>query len=91
MRFATTHCLFQVKYRLRRSTGQTRDALTDEILHALCDVSLFEERCPVTLGSDQLVKLFNLVAEFDRERVRLQLTGVTNSLHLCIPEETACP
>ena len=36
---------------------------------------------PFALGGDQLVELFDLVAELDRQRIRLQLAGIFDCLH----------
>ena len=63
VRLAATHRLLQVENSLRGSAGETGDALADEVLHTLSDVRLLEERCAVTFCGNQLIELFNLVAE----------------------------
>ena len=69
MGLAAAHGLLEVKDGLRRGSRQARDALADEVLHALRDVRLLEERGAVAFGGDQLVELLDLVAELDRKRV----------------------
>ena len=44
-----------------------------------------KKAAPSTLGGDQLIELLDLVAELDRQRIRLELTGVANSLHSELP------
>ena len=68
--------------RLGRSARQPGDALADEVLHALGDVGLLEERRAVALGGDQLVELLDLVAELDRQRIGLKLAGVADGFHV---------
>ena len=82
VRLAAAHRLLEVKDRLRRSTGQPSDALGDQVLHALGDVRLLEERRAIAFGRDQLVELLDLVAELDRQRVWLKLAGVADGLHV---------
>jgi hypothetical protein len=67
-----------VEDRLGRASGKTRDPLIDEVLHTLGDLRLGEEGRPVPFDLDQLVELLDLVAELDRERVRLELAGVAD-------------
>ena len=81
VRLAAAHGLLQVEHGLRRRPGKTGDSFADQILHALGDVRLLEKRRPITLGSDQLVELLDLVAELDRQRVRLKLAGVADGFH----------
>ena len=69
MRFAAAHGLFQVKNGLRGHPCEPGDALGDEVLHALGDFGLLEKLCPLALGVDQLVKLFDLVAELDGQGI----------------------
>ena len=66
-------------------SDQPGNALADKIMHSLSDVRLFEERRSITFGGDQLVELFDLVAELDREGVGLELTSVANSFHAHFP------
>src|SRR5688572_14050771 len=79
--FAAAHGLLEMENRLRRSTGQTRDALADQVLHALGDVRLLEERRAISLGRNQLIKLLDLIAELDGECIRLKLACVAYCLH----------
>ena len=53
----------------------------DQVLHALGDVGLLEEGRAISLRGDQLVELLDLVAELDRQRIRLQLAGISDCLH----------
>ena len=78
---ATPHRLFQVENRLSGDPCEARDALADEILHALGNVRLFEELGAVTLSVDQLIELFDLVAELDGKRVGLEDAGVADCFH----------
>ena len=66
MRLAAAHRLFEVKDRLRRSPSQASDTLGDQVLHALRDVGLLEERRTIAFCRDQFVELFDLVSELDR-------------------------
>ena len=82
---AAAHRLLEVEDGLRRSAREPRDALGDEVLHALRDVRLLEEGRAVALGGDQLVELLDLVAELDRQRIGLELAGIANGFHSCFP------
>ena len=62
---AAAHRLLEVEDGLGRDASEPGDALADEVLHALGDVGLLEERRAVAFGSDQLVELLDLVAELD--------------------------
>jgi hypothetical protein len=62
-------------------TAKPGYALAEEILHALGDVGLLEELAAIAFRRDQLVKLLDLVAELDAERIGLQLAGISNGLH----------
>src|SRR5216684_5504595 len=79
--FAATHGLLEVEHGLRRSAGETRDALADQVLHALGDVSFLEESGSIALGCDQLIELLDLVAELDGQRIGLKLTRVADGFH----------
>ena len=79
---AAAHGLLEVKDGLRRNAGEPGHALADEVLHALGDVGLLEELRAVAFRSDQFVKLLDLVAELDRERIGLKLAGVADGLHV---------
>jgi hypothetical protein len=52
-------------------------------------VRLFEERLPVALGGDEFVKLFNLIAQLDGERIRLERAGVSDGLHIWLTSPLA--
>jgi hypothetical protein len=80
--FAAAHRLLEVKDGLRGATGEARDALADQALHTFGDVRARKECFPILFVGDQFVQLLDLVAELDRERVVLELTGVTNGFHL---------
>ena len=82
VRLAAAHRLLEVKDGLRRSSRQPGDALADQVLHALRDVRLLEERRAIALGGDQLVELLDLVAELDRQGIRLKLAGVADGFHM---------
>ena len=85
---AAAHRLLEVEDRLGRGSGQPGDALADQVLHALRDVRLLEEGSAVAFGGDQLVELLDLIAELDRERVRLKLAGVADGFHACFPSRS---
>ena len=68
---ATAHRLLEMENRLRGSAGQPGGALADEIEHAMGYECLGKERLTIALGDYQLVKLLDLIAQFDVERVRL--------------------
>jgi hypothetical protein len=87
MGLAAAHGLLQVEYGLGRCPGEAGDALANEVLHALCDLSLFEKLGPVALFGDQLVELFDLIAELDRKRIGLQLASISDGFHVCSPAE----
>ncbi len=76
------HRLLQVKDGLRRDAGETSSSLADEVLHSLSDVSLFKKLCAVSFRIDQLIELFNLIAQLDREGVQLKFTSIANRFHL---------
>jgi hypothetical protein len=82
--FYAAHGLFEMENSLGRSTGQTGKPLTDEVLHTLSDVGFLEKGITIPLGGYQLVKLFNLIAELNRQCIRLQLTSIFDSFHRVI-------
>jgi hypothetical protein len=57
-------------------------------LHALGDVDLLKELDAVVFCSDQFVKLFDLVAELNGERIGLKLAGITDGLPGCASEQS---
>src|SRR4029434_10601072 len=79
---AAAHGLLEVKDALGRNAGESGHALANEVLHALGDVSLLEELGAVAFRSDQFVKLLDLVAELDGERIGMKLAGITDGLHM---------
>ena len=82
VRLAAAHGLLEVKDALGRSASEPGQALADEVLHALGDVGFLEELGAVAFRSDQCIKLLDLVAELDGQRIGLQLTGITDGLHM---------
>ena len=82
MGFAAAHGLLEVEDGLGRDAGQTGDALGNEVLHALSDGGPAKKRGAVAFSVDKLVKLFNLVAEFDGQRVGLEVAGVADGFHV---------
>jgi hypothetical protein len=76
-----SHGLLEVENGLRRRSGQTCDTLADQVLHSLGDVRLLEEDGAFSLCRDQLIKLLDLVAELDGQRIRLKLAGVADGFH----------
>lgn len=76
VRFASAHRLLQMKHCLRRSTRQSRVALCNQVLHALSDEGLLKELRPIALSRDQLIQLFDLVAQLDRQRDMLRTGAV---------------
>ena len=66
---------------LCRDARESGDALGDKVLHTLRDESLLKERNPVTLGVNKLVELLDLVTEFDRQCIGLELAGVADGFH----------
>ena len=81
MGLAATHGLLEVKDALSRNASKPGHALADEVLHALSDVGLLEELGAVAFRSDQFIKLLDLVAELDGQRIGLRLAGITDGLH----------
>ena len=71
MGLAATHGLLEVKDALGRNASKPGHALADEVLHALGDEGLLEELGAVAFRGDELIKLLDLVAELDRERIGL--------------------
>ena len=61
----TAHGLLEMEYRLCRSAGQTRDALADQVLHALGDVRLLEEGGAISLSRNQVIELLDLITKLD--------------------------
>ena len=85
VRLAAAHGLLEVKDALGRNASESGHALADEVLHALGDVGLLEELGAVAFRSDQFVKLLDLVAELDGQRIGLKLAGITDGLHMVMP------
>ena len=56
---------------LRRGSCQPGDAFADQVLHALGDVGFFEKGRAISFGVNQLIELFDLVAELNVQRIRL--------------------
>ena len=79
---AAAHRLLEVEDRLGRGSGQPGNAFADQVLHALRDVRLLEEGRAVAFGGDQFVELLDLVAELDRQRIRLKLAGIADGFHM---------
>ena len=71
-----------MKDALGRDAGEPGNALADEVLHALGDVGLLEELGAVAFRRDQFVKLLDLIAELDGERIGLKLAGIADGLHV---------
>jgi len=67
---------------MRDQRGEGRCPLADQALHACRDVRAREERLALPFGGDQRVELFDLVADFDRKCVVLELTSIADGLHL---------
>ena len=75
---AAAHGLLEVENRLRRGAREPRDPFADQVLHAMRDEGFLEKLAPVAFRGDQLVQLFDLVAELDRDRVGLEFAGVAD-------------
>jgi hypothetical protein len=88
--FAATHCLLEMKDRLRRCACQPGNTFADEVLHALRDKCFREEGRAIFLRANQLVELLDLIAEFDGERIVLKLAGVSYSFQSDVTLPTCC-
>jgi hypothetical protein len=78
---AAAHGLLQVKDGLRGCPGEACDALANEVLHALSNLSLFKELNPIAFGADQLVELLDLITELNRKRIGLDFARISDSFH----------
>ncbi|MGF1613543.1 MAG: hypothetical protein ACFCVA_06410 [Gammaproteobacteria bacterium] len=80
-----THGLLEVENRLRGGAGQAGDPLGDEVLHPLGKMGFLEKARAIPLGRNQLIELFDLVAELNGQRIRLKLAGIADGLHRGVP------
>ncbi len=85
MGLAAAHRLLEVEDSLGRGPRQPSNALADEVLHALSNVSPLVEGRSIPFGGDQLVELLNLIAELDRESVVLKLACIADGFHARFP------
>ena len=76
MCLAAAKRLAQMKDRLAGAPAQPRQPLGDQRAHPFGDVGAGKEGRAVAFGGDQFVKLFDLVADMNVERVLLQRAGI---------------
>jgi hypothetical protein len=70
-----------MEHGLVRDARKAGNALGHEILHALRDEGLLKKRGAVSLGMNQFIELFDLVAELYGQRIGLKFAGVANCFH----------